>query len=73
MMHCIEDPKLRLPRGIQDLKHVWNAVIRFFNSPYAIPHFAPLGNEVVMWIDHQKCSDLFVELRICHVSSSAFT
>jgi hypothetical protein len=31
-MHCIEDVKLRLPRGIQDLLHVHNAVVRFGNG-----------------------------------------
>jgi hypothetical protein len=28
----------------------------------AIPYFASLGNEVVVGIDEEKCSDLFVEL-----------
>ena len=37
MMHGIEDPKLRLPRGIWHLQHVRNAVIRFSNSPDAAP------------------------------------
>src|SRR5262245_2487338 len=37
MMHGIVDPKLRLPRRIQDLQHVRNAVIRFGNSPNAAP------------------------------------
>ena len=63
MMHRIEDPKLRLPRGIQDFQHVGNAVVRFGNSPDARPYLAALGNEVVIWIDHQKRSDLLV---VCH-------
>src|SRR4029453_12804958 len=58
MMQCIEDPKLRLPRGIQDLQHMRNAVICFCNSPNAVPYLASLGNEVVVRIDHQKCSEL---------------
>src|SRR6266403_3304669 len=37
MMQCIEDPKLRLPRRIQDLQHMRDAVIRFCNSPNAVP------------------------------------
>jgi hypothetical protein len=40
-----------------------NAVIRFCNSPNAAPYLASLGNEVVIWIDHKKSSDL---LFICH-------
>src|SRR5262245_52012878 len=36
-MKCIEDPKLSLARGVQDLQHMRNAVIRFCNSPNAIP------------------------------------
>src|ERR1700736_5302354 len=60
MRHCIEDPKLRLPRGIQDLQHMRNAVIRFCDSPNAVPYLASLGNEVVIRIDHQKCRDLLV-------------
>src|SRR5512132_2365114 len=52
MMQCIEDPKLRLPRGIQDLQHMRNAVIRFCNTPNVVPYLASLGNEVVIRIDH---------------------
>src|SRR5271166_3682575 len=63
MMQCIEDPKLRLPRGIQDLQHMRNAVIGFCNSPNAVPYLASLGNEVVIRIDHKKGRDLLV---ICH-------
>src|SRR5262245_21949497 len=37
MMQRIEDPKLGLPRGIQDLQHMRNAVIRLCNSPNAVP------------------------------------
>src|SRR5262245_56282423 len=37
MMHRIEDPKLRLPCGIQNLKHMGYAVIRFCDSPNAVP------------------------------------
>src|SRR6266446_310518 len=60
MMHYIEDPKLRFPRGIQDLQHMRNAVIRFCNSPNAAPYLASLGNVVVIGIDHQKCSDFLL-------------
>jgi hypothetical protein len=42
MMHCIEDVKLRLPRRIQDLLHVGNAVVRFGDGFDARPDLAAL-------------------------------
>src|SRR5215475_13089206 len=48
MMHCIEDAKLRLPRGVEDLQHIGNAAIRLRDSPNAVPKLAALGNEVVI-------------------------
>jgi len=73
-MQRIDDAKLRLPRSIHDLQHMRNAIVCLCNSLQAIPYFASPGNEIVVRIDDQKCSDLFVELQICHVlSSCAFT
>src|SRR5499426_76287 len=60
MMHCIEDPKFRNSRRVQDLQHMGNAAIRFGNSANAAPYLASLGNEVVIRIDHQKRSDVLV-------------
>lgn len=60
MMHGIEDAKLRLPRGIQDLQHVRHAVVGFGDRLDAGPDLATLGNEVVIRIDHQKGSDVLV-------------
>src|SRR5215475_8767842 len=37
MMQCIEDPKPRLPRGVEDLQHMRNAVIGFCNGPDVVP------------------------------------
>jgi hypothetical protein len=37
VMQCIEDGKLRVPRGMQDLQHVRHAVIRFCDAPNAVP------------------------------------
>src|SRR5262245_53077104 len=37
MMQRIENAKPRLPRGIQDLQHMRNAIICFCNSLHAIP------------------------------------
>jgi hypothetical protein len=71
MMQCIEDPKLRFPRGIQDLQHMRNAVIRFCDSPNAVPYLASLGNEVVIRIDHKKCSDPHFISHFCHAPSRA--
>src|SRR5262245_46850387 len=39
-------------RGIQDLQHVGNAVVRFSDSFDQGPELAALGNEVVVGIDH---------------------
>jgi hypothetical protein len=41
-MHCIEDVKVRLPRGIQDLLHVGNAVVRLGDGFDAGPDLATL-------------------------------
>lgn len=65
-MRHIEDPKFRLPRGIQHLQHVRNAVIRFGNSANAIPYLAALGNKVVVGIDHKKCGDFPLVSDFCH-------
>jgi hypothetical protein len=47
-MHRIEDADVRLSRRIQNLQHKRNTTIRFRNTLQAIPHFAALGNEVVV-------------------------
>ena len=65
-MRHIEDTKLRLPRRIQDLQHMRNAVIRFGNSPNAVPYLAAFGNEIVVGIDHKKRSDVSVVSDFCH-------
>jgi hypothetical protein len=68
-MQRVEDAKLRLPRSIKDLQHMRNTIICFCNSLQAMPYFASLGNEIVVWIDDEKCSDLFLKLQICHFLS----
>jgi len=45
-----------------------NTIICFCNSLQAIPYFASLGNEIVVWIDYKKCSDLLLICHLCHVS-----
>ena len=35
-MHRVEDAKPRVARGMQDLQHMGNAVIRFRNTPDAV-------------------------------------
>jgi hypothetical protein len=65
MMQCVEYPDARLSRRIQDLQHMRNTVVGFSDTLQTIPYFAALGNEIVIWIDHQKRSDL---LLICHVA-----
>src|SRR5262245_62771610 len=70
MMQRIEDPKLRSPRGIQNLQHMRNTVIRFCNDPNTFPQLTSLGDEVVVRIDHQKSSDFFVVCQhLCVLSS----
>src|SRR5271165_6368426 len=68
-MHRVEDAKPCVARGIQDLQHMRNAVIRFCNTPNAVPYLASIGNEVVIRIDHKKCGDLLFVLHCCHGSS----
>jgi hypothetical protein len=70
MKQRIENAKLSLPRSIQDLQHMRTTIISFSNRLQAIPYFASLGDEIVVRIDDEKCSDLFVKLQICHVLSS---
>src|SRR6516164_8935826 len=65
MVERIEDAKPRVPCRNQKLQHIRNAIICLCNISDAIPYFASLGNEVVVGIDDQKCSDLFVELQLC--------
>src|SRR5436190_12620412 len=60
-MQRIEDAKLRPPRGIQDLPHVWNTFVSFGNALQAIPYFAAIGNEIIVGIDdHQRSDRLLV-------------
>src|SRR5262249_11194229 len=46
MMHGVEDPEVGRPRGMQDLQHMRNAVIRFGNGPDAAPYIAAFRDEV---------------------------
>ena len=66
MMHCVEGMKLRPARRVQNFEHIWNAMVYFGDCLHAIPEFTALGNEVVVRIDDDKCSRLFVERQICH-------
>ena len=47
-----------------------NTLVGFSNTLQVIPDFAALRNEIVVWIDEEKCGDLFVILQICHLHSS---
>src|SRR6185369_4070392 len=72
-MQRIENAKLRLPRSIEDLQHMRNAPIGFCNTFETIPELASLGNEIVVRIDDEKCSDLVVKLQISHVFFRLFS
>src|SRR5262250_485626 len=50
MMQRIKDAKLRLACSGQDLQHVRNTLICFRNALQTVPHFASLGNEIVIGI-----------------------
>src|SRR5215469_267949 len=69
MMQRIENAEPRLASRIQDSRHVRNALIGFCHSLQAVPYLAPLGNEVVIWIDYQNCSYFLVIAQIsrCHI------
>lgn len=60
-MQCVENAYVGLPCGIEDLTHVRNALVGFGNAPEAIPYFAALGDEIVVWINHYETGEvLFV-------------
>src|SRR4029077_5588285 len=69
-MHRVEDTQPCATRTIQDSQHVRNALVGFGHSLNAIPDLAALGNEIVVRIDHQECSDRRVKLQISHVCCS---
>jgi len=68
-MQRVENAKRRLSRSIEDLHHMRNTLIRFSNTLQAIPYFAACGNEIVVRIDDEKRSAVFVKFQICHVLS----
>jgi hypothetical protein len=47
-----------------------NTFVRFSNI-HAIPDFTALGDEIVVRIDHEKRSELFVVSHVCHGLSPA--
>src|SRR5262245_61833381 len=63
-MQRIKYAEPRLPCGIQNLQHMRDTIICFCNSLQAIPYFASLGNEIIVWIDDKKRCDFFIELQI---------
>jgi hypothetical protein len=73
-MQRIENTKFRRARCIQDLEHIGNTIIRFGHSLQVRPEFATFGNEIVVRINDEKCSDFSDKLQIRHVRfSNAFT
>src|SRR5262245_17850864 len=51
-MERIEHTEPRLPRRIQNRGHVMNAAVGFCHSPQALPDLAAIGDEIVVWVDH---------------------
>src|SRR5581483_3465870 len=60
MMHCVEDMKPCIPCRVQDREHVRDAVVRLCDPPDARPDLATLGDEVVVWINHQESRNRLV-------------
>src|SRR5262245_7769034 len=48
VMQRIEHAQSALPRRVQDLHHMRDAVVRFSDRLHAIPQLATLGDEVVV-------------------------
>ena len=69
-MHRVEDMDACSSGGIEHLLHVGNTIVRFGDRLDAIPDLAALGNEIVVRIDDDHCSDLFVKLQIFQVLNS---
>jgi hypothetical protein len=65
-MHGIEDPKLRFARRMQNLLHVWDAIICFGHGFDPRPDLAAFGDEVVIGVDHQERGDVPVVEKIGH-------
>ena len=63
-MQRVEDAEVCLSCGIQDLTHVRDALVGLGNTLQAIPCLAALGNEIVVWIDHNETGEA---LFVCHV------
>src|SRR5215469_9091560 len=66
VMQRIKNTNPRLPGSSHDIQHVRNAVICFCDILDAIPYFASLGNEIVVWIDDDKRRVLFFKVPLCH-------
>src|SRR5215470_2857783 len=69
-MQGVEHRNSSFTRSAQDLQHMRNTFIGFGNCFYAIPDLASLGNEIVVWIDQDQCSDLFLVSHSRHPVSS---
>src|SRR5262249_53974309 len=59
-MRRVEDAKAGSSRRRENLQHMWNTSVCFCDSLQTIPYLAPLGNEIVVGIDHEKGSQLLV-------------
>ena len=60
MMKSVEDAQPGLARGVEDFLHVGEAVVGYCDPFHAIPKTSALGDEVVVWVDHQERRDLSV-------------
>jgi hypothetical protein len=57
MVQRIEDPKPRLPRRVEHLRHMQHTAIGVGNGLQAIPELVALADKIVIRIDHQSYTD----------------
>ena len=68
-MHRVEDPDTSLPRGLEDLHHMRNALIPFSDTFYAILYFTACGNEIVIRVDDYQSGDVIFACQLRHFAS----
>src|SRR5262249_16239009 len=67
----VEDAEPRLPRRLQNLQHVLNAVIGFRDRADPSPAFAALGNKIVIRVDQQERHGVRIMYIVSHHGATA--
>ncbi len=68
-MQRIKDADASPSHGLQDLDHMRYRLVGFSHTLQPIPHFAALGNKIVVRIEHQKPGHVPFIRQVGHVSS----